>query len=728
MSSSHGAGQDSRPPASADRRPRRPSLDPLTGAGLLGGALTLAVYLATMDRGLAFYDGAELALVARQLGVSHPIGQPLHTLLGALFARLPGLEPLLGLNLLSALAGAAAVPLAVALSRPMLSPGGRDGAGPAAEAAATPTTIRWPEALLGAAPATLVALHPTVWEAATRIEVYALATALVLAALVQGLGDLDPPSARGPDTTPGIGGAPRGRERRRWLGTGVLLGLGASANAFLALIGAAALAPALLRACWGRRLGIGALVAATGGGLLGLLPYLQVPLSALAAEATTFVWGDPTTPEGLAHYFGGKDYDRNVGVGLGQFLVQGGRWVGWAAGNGHLALLVLGLAGLGALGGGWRGPRLLGALVAAGLSVALIARYTLFHPDIPDYVDYQALALWLSTPGIPALVLWLSRRPPRGGSVAVFLLLGVGALAVLPAPSLATRAGRAGDRLPDRLAELALEEAPPNAVLVAQSDHLVFPLMYLQRAAGRRTDVVLIPWSMAGSSWVWRDLQAVHPDLPSFPLRGPGGRAGRIRRLLAASPGRPLLVETRTQARALGWPVCQVGLLARVGPRCGQGQEGNPSPRAARVTGELRALLDRGPGPTAREALALVGVVRGDLLWTAGRPAAAYRAYGAGVPGSLSPGDDPPEPTAADLAPAAGRLPGGLDRPFARFVPLGEPARNLLRQGQLLLAAGRGAEAAPLVLRAAELGLPEARALVEAATRLGADSPGEPVP
>ena len=39
-------------------------------------------YCASMSRDLSLYDSGELALAARTLGVGHPPGQPLHTLLG----------------------------------------------------------------------------------------------------------------------------------------------------------------------------------------------------------------------------------------------------------------------------------------------------------------------------------------------------------------------------------------------------------------------------------------------------------------------------------------------------------------------------------------------------------------------------------------------------------------------------------------------------------------------
>ena len=83
-------------------------------------------YVLTMSRSLSLYDSPELALVAEQLGLGHPLGQPLHTLLGALLARLPGVDPLIALNGLSALAGALTVIPATSLAETLLRANGDD--------------------------------------------------------------------------------------------------------------------------------------------------------------------------------------------------------------------------------------------------------------------------------------------------------------------------------------------------------------------------------------------------------------------------------------------------------------------------------------------------------------------------------------------------------------------------------------------------------------------------
>jgi len=71
----------------------------------------LALYLATLTPGLSYLegDGHELTVAAATLGVAHPSGYPLYTWLAHLFTRLPVGEVAYRTNLLSSVAGAAAV-------------------------------------------------------------------------------------------------------------------------------------------------------------------------------------------------------------------------------------------------------------------------------------------------------------------------------------------------------------------------------------------------------------------------------------------------------------------------------------------------------------------------------------------------------------------------------------------------------------------------------------------
>lgn len=132
------------------------------------GLAALALYVATLAPTVAtvFDDSLEFQVVLPSLGIAHPTGYPLYTLLGWLFSRLPVGDLAYRVNLLSALAGAAAVGV-------MFLTGRRLGSG------------RLPAALM----AGVFALSTTWWSQATIAEVYTLHGLLVALILYLALSD-----------------------------------------------------------------------------------------------------------------------------------------------------------------------------------------------------------------------------------------------------------------------------------------------------------------------------------------------------------------------------------------------------------------------------------------------------------------------------------------------------------------------------------------------------------
>ncbi|HEX9372696.1 MAG TPA: DUF2723 domain-containing protein, partial [Roseiflexaceae bacterium] len=146
-------------PASRIRR-----LDALIFLALAIGAL--ALYAATLLPGIGSGDTAEFQRVAPTLGIAHPTGYPLYTILGWLWSQLPlGDTPAWRMNLLSAVAAALAVGVVYLVAR-------ASGQARAVAAAA----------------ALALAASATFWSQATIAEVYALAAllqALLLLALLR---------------------------------------------------------------------------------------------------------------------------------------------------------------------------------------------------------------------------------------------------------------------------------------------------------------------------------------------------------------------------------------------------------------------------------------------------------------------------------------------------------------------------------------------------------------
>lgn len=642
-------------------------------AWLAAGAL-FVVYAATMARDLTFYDSPELALVAHELGVGHPIGMPLHTLIGFAFARIPP-TPHVGLTAMSALFGALCAIPASSLADRLGEVAGR---------------ARWLRALaLVGVGSSLIA-----WEPSTRVEVYTLAVFLSL------------------------WGCARAAERPGFA-AGLALGLGASAHAVIAVAHGLAMLPRVLAGApaeapptrprddrpavgmierpappaeAGSRLG--AVLATLGGGLVGLAPYALLPIA--AADPTRFAWGAPRDLDGILEYLRGADYRHNQGIApdaLAAHLADLARW-----GLAHGALPVALVGGIAFVALGHRRARLGWAFaIAAALVVAFVAANVVFHPDVPDYRGYFLGPLWLAGAGAIAAAEALARRGGR------FVAYGA-AVAALPAAALAASPQhllqvRDDPSLARIAAEAALDEAPDGAILVVEADHHVAPLLYLQEVEARRPDVVVLAMGLASSRWYWDHVRARHPALEGFVLVAPGrdDRGARVRRFLDAQRGRRVLVESSRLAFGLGRVPCGVGALVWTNASHEPAPCGDPGPAAT-----TRAIAAAAPyRAESLEVAARIDEARGEALWRLGHGRAALDAMIAGLhaSGIGPPGPDLPE----GAAPLAGPLP-----PWSRPHALHDPARNLALAGLLLHAAGRTEHAVRFVEAARALGLGEA--------------------
>lgn len=669
--------------------PRKPSVATLflpveARAAALAGALLVFAYDAlTLAPDLSFYDSAELAMVSVQLGLSHPIGQPLYTLSSALFAHLPGVPPLLGLALFSALAHALCVVPLVAV----------------AEALDPRETTRAHGALRAGIIAALALAWP-IWESATRVEVYALTSLLCCWTLARAM-----PLVRAAPRVEGLAAEKARAATRQALVVGVALGLLGATNAYLAVFTAAALLPAIIAAAWTRRVPPRALAALVGGGLLGLLPYLYVPL--VAGRTDVVVWGAPTDSAALLAYFRGADYARNRGIDATGFFQHLRDWLAWSVPAGVLPALLVGIGGHIALGRGRALGRSAVAILAAS-TIALLCSHAVFHVDITDYVDYLAPALLLSSAGSAALVAHVTAASPRGPVLAAALASTLLGVTLFAAPGIHART-RSHDRAARVMAAGALDEAPRDAVVVVSSDHWAAPMLYLQEVEQRRTDVVLVLYGLTSSRWYWEHLYRRHPRLARIELRAPGGRDGRVRRLLDALPDRAVHVSDAELARTLGLVPCEVGYLVRVRPcvdtALGAASEIAPLDSAAAT----RALADtmntvRTGSPATDGALAEVAVGRGAMLWRLGHPAAALHALLAGVPPAQRPrGAQIDSRALAAAPPLRGELPT-----WREPAALGDPRRALFLAGALMRAAGAPDAARIYTAQAVSLGLPEA--------------------
>ncbi|HRI53204.1 MAG TPA: hypothetical protein PLW65_23790 [Pseudomonadota bacterium] len=528
--------------------------------GLLLAALLLGPALLAASRDLDWFDGPELALAAVIGGVAHPPGEPLHTLLAGLLARL--MPAYLGVALASVL------PLCL-LAVPMIR---------LVDHLSPPASGR--DRLLRGAVVAATLLGPPSFQTGTRVEVYCLAALFSLLAVNAAVA-------------------------RRALVAGLGLGLTACANPAFAVFAGAAV---FILSCRSLR----ALGRVFAGGLLGLLPYVYLPWAGSHPER--FIFGAPTTLRGFLDILLLRAYQHNLGSSAAGVLASlvTLRWLVLPA---ALALLI------GSMGLGRSRARglALALLTLGGLHLAsLLINKPL--PHNPDLHGYLIPTLLVSGMGLAAL---LVQRAERGRAWLLPAALALPVLAlVLDGPWLWARS-RGGHAM-RALASAYLSEAPPQAVLILVTDHLYFPMLYLQEAEHVRPDLVLVNLGLAGNEWFWTHQQALHPELLSLGAELPATQ--KLARLVAQ---RPVLAQSGVLLRGLGGSTCEGTWLTSPAPSGGRCAAAELAPRLAileRMAADVRGdWLGERLVATQAIMLALESRAHGDLRRSAATLAASSR-------------------------------------------------------------------------------------------------------
>jgi tetratricopeptide (TPR) repeat protein len=435
-------------------------------------------------------DSGETVTVAALLGIGHPPGYPLHTLLANVWLRLPlaGLPP--RLNLLASFCGA----LSAALLYLWLSRRRR--------------SISWVGAACVAA---LFAFGPVFWHNAlgAKGSIYQLNNLISvgLFALLAWDEELS-----------------LFRVRSFWL----LLGLGLAHH----YMSQAPLLPAYAWLLWTRSGPLTRRQRLTPAWLMipGISVYLYVYLRSLQNPGLD--WGAVRSFKDFRFFFFRLQYAATEGTrSVAHVLMHGGYALRQMMDEGSFVVLPAALGSIFWL----RKERLVQALAIAWIfswcSVAFPLNFTperlpIMKPFLfPGYLAQAALA---GLGAMAVLEMIASSKQLATGIKIACLLLPLGALVRSYRTLDLSRYFYAQDN-----AVNLLQTLPKNAMLFAQGDAIIFPLWYEQRVRGFRPDVAVVGNAVLPMAWVRDDLHRAHPDVLQPHIEGKVGTES-VDRIVAA--------------------------------------------------------------------------------------------------------------------------------------------------------------------------------------------------
>ncbi len=440
-----------------------------------GAALAaFLVYLLTLAPSVLFIDSGELATVATTLGIAHPTGYPLFTLVGYIFSHLPiGGSAVWRLNVMAAFFCAAGVGTVTLLARHLLlRAGAKDGA------------VVWTASALAAL---TLAFSQTYWNQATAIEVYSLHAFLVPLSILLFLRY----TAAKPAKTFTLEGV-------AWA---VVWGL-AFANHMTTIL----LIPAFV---WMFFHTFGWNGASFKRGLLLLLPfavglsaYLYLPLR--AAQHPWENWGNPVTMENFIRHWTGVQYQ----VWMFTSFDAAGKQFKYFAKDFPTEFGLLGLPLL-AAGVWWFFKR---SRATATFLIVLFATCVLYsiNYEIHDIDSYFLLAYIASGLIFAGALVFVAER--FGGMRAA---AAVGALAAVIALAMHWKeSDDSKNYLVQDYSLNVLNGLAPNAIVISwQWDFFVSASIYYQQVEHVRPDVIVIDKELLRRSWYLDQLEHNYPEL-----------------------------------------------------------------------------------------------------------------------------------------------------------------------------------------------------------------------
>ncbi|MBI3258215.1 MAG: DUF2723 domain-containing protein [Ignavibacteriae bacterium] len=451
-------------------------------AGFLVMFITLAIYILTANPDVGFTDNGELAAVCTTLGVAHPTGYPLFTLIGHLWSMLPlSVSPVLKLNYFAGFCTAVSAMLFFYLvefllqnSKPKISSlkGKHTKKDKHAQTSTSVSLSNNSITIIAAVMALLYGFADTVWAQAVAIEVYSLQLVIFTASIWLFLR------------------AMVSNDRRILLLWGLVLGLGFANHGTTILM-----APAMLFLFFKRpneKVNFGierwktiALLALPF--LLGLSVWLYLPLR--SAASPEFNWGAVHRSwDKFSYHATGKQFQvwMFTGEGIGANFKLFFRLIPYELGMLGIVPLLIGMVV------GWKRSKSLMFFLMLLIIGCLFYAVNYSIHDIDTYFLLAFIGLLLIT---SIGLLAIAEKYPM--ALPAFVLLPLLAFGMNLKEN-----NHANDYQVAEYTRIMVDNLAPNPVIISsQWDYWCSAFWYKQRVENYRPDIILVEKELLRRTW-----------------------------------------------------------------------------------------------------------------------------------------------------------------------------------------------------------------------------------
>ncbi|MGA9405835.1 MAG: DUF2723 domain-containing protein [Bacteroidota bacterium] len=470
------------------------------------------IYLQTIATTVGFIDSGELATVPYILGIAHPTGYPLWTLVTHIFSLLPiAKEEIVRLNIFSALVTSSAAAIFFYAMLLLLRSG---------EKQQEPYQSIIPALFSALA----LAFSQTFWDQSTSIEVYAFHLFLLSSTLLFFLRAIFSFIEE------------RVIDRHKWLLFGFTLGLSFTNHLTTIL-----LAPGFLFLYFSvfrlSKEGIREIVILAAPFILGLSVYVYFPLRAV--QQPILNWGYPATLERIFWHVSGKQFQVWMFSSSAAAAKQWNHFLNAAPVEFYYAPLLFSLLGAWRLLTRDRRIFIFIFLLLAGC-IAYTVNYDIKDIDSYFLLAYVSLAMFA---GFGALEVIMMVKKNWGG-ITISVILCAVVIAELSANW--SEADESKDFLVQDYTATLLANLKPNAVILSyQWDYFVSASYYFQYVKHIRTDVTVIDKELLRRSWYYLQMKKNHPAVYEKSKKEIDGFLEELYKFEHDLPYDPAVIEAR---------------------------------------------------------------------------------------------------------------------------------------------------------------------------------------